>query len=132
MQVRDRPNKMTSNLEKQIIELSKLMRGDMRISTPLNGNTSDVRHNIIKRRDLSERVHGLLYQKYTKSSGYYRRCNDILFTPYPTYHILDVGIIRVDREVRIELSNQGSRRRMIYIQKRQPTPMLKVPTYLRI
>ena len=68
----------------------------------------DVRHNVIKRRGLSVWVHGLLYQRYTKSSGHYRRCNDILFTPYPTHHILDVGIIELDKEVRIELSNQGS------------------------
>ena len=96
LQVRDRPNWMTRNPKEQIIELSKLMRGDTRISTPLNRSTSDVKHNVIKRRGLSVWVHGLLYQRYTKSSGHYRRCNDILFTPYPTHHILRVEIIRVD------------------------------------
>ena len=49
MKVRDRPNTMTRNPEKQIVELSKLMRGDTRISTPLNGSTIDVRHNVIER-----------------------------------------------------------------------------------
>ena len=49
VQVIDRPNRMTRNLEKQIVELSKLMRGDTRISTPLNGSTIDVRHNVIER-----------------------------------------------------------------------------------
>ena len=132
VQVRDRPNRITRNPEEQIIELNKLMRGDTRISTPLNESTSDVRHNVIKRRGLSVWVHGLLYQRYTKSRGHYRRSNDILFTPYPTHHILVVGIIRVGREVQIELSNQGSRKRMIYIQKRQPTLTLKVPAEFRI
>ena len=41
VQVRDELDRMTRNPEKQIIELSKLMRGDMRISTPMNGSTSD-------------------------------------------------------------------------------------------
>ena len=40
VKMRDRPNGMTRNLEKQIIELSKLMGGDLRISTPSNGSTS--------------------------------------------------------------------------------------------
>ena len=53
LQVRDRPNRMTRNLKEQIIELSNLMRGDTRISTPLNGSTSDIKHNVIKRRGLS-------------------------------------------------------------------------------
>ena len=41
MKVRDRPNTMTINTEKQIVELSKLMGSDMRISTPTNGSTGD-------------------------------------------------------------------------------------------
>ena len=90
---------MTRNSEKQIVELNKLMRGDTRISTPLNGSTSDVRHNVIERRDLGVRINKLLYQRYMKSRGHYLRSNDILFTPYPTHHMLDVGIIGVDREV---------------------------------
>ena len=49
VQMRDRPNKMTRNPKEQIIKLSKLMRGDTRINTPLNGSISDVRHNVIKR-----------------------------------------------------------------------------------
>ena len=35
MKMRDGPNRMTKNLEKQIIELSKLMEGDPRISSHL-------------------------------------------------------------------------------------------------
>ena len=99
MQVRDRPNKMTRNPKKQIIKLSKLMRSDTRISTLTIGSTGDVRHNVIERRGLSVWVHGLLYQRYTKSSDHYRRSNDILFTPYPILHRLSVGIIGVDKEV---------------------------------
>jgi len=104
---------MTRNLKKQIIELSKLMRSDTRISTPTNDSTGEKRHNVIKRRGFSVRVHKLLYQRYTKSRGHYGWSNDILFTSYPTPHILSVGIIGVDREVPTELYNQSSRRRML-------------------
>ena len=99
MKMRDKPNTMTRNPKKQIIELSKLMRGDTRISTPTNGSTGDEKHDVTKVRRLYVRVHKLLYQRYTKSRGYYLRSNDILFTPYPTLHKLNVGVIRVDREV---------------------------------
>ena len=51
--------------------------------------------------------------------------NGVLFSLYSTLH-LSVGIIGVDREVRVELSDQGSRRRMVNIQQRQPAPVLKV------
>ena len=67
----------------------------------------------------------MLYLRHPKSKGHYRRSNDILFTPYPTLHELSVGIIGVDREVRVELSNQGSQRRMANIHQRQPAPTLK-------
>ena len=90
--MRDRPNGMTRNLKKQIIELSKLMGSDMRINSPTNGSTGDERHDVIKGRGLNVRVHGLSYQRYSRS-------NDILFTPYPTLHKLNVGIIEVDREI---------------------------------
>ena len=116
VQVRDRPNRMTRNPEKQVIELRKLMGGDTRISTPTNGGTGETRHNVIKRRVLRIRIHRLSYQRYTKSRGHYWRSNDILFTPY--HHIVSVGIIGVDREVRIELSYQGSQRRVLNVHKR--------------
>ena len=111
--MRDRPNGMTRNLEKQIVELSKLMGCDTRISTPTNGSTSDERHDVIKRRGLNVWVHNLLYQRYTKSRDHYNKTNDMLFTPYLTPPILSVGIIGVDKEVRIELSNQGSQKRIL-------------------
>ena len=115
MQVRDRPNRMTRNPQKKNFELSKLMRVDTRINAALNGSTSDVRYNVIERKNLNVRIDRLLYQRYMKSRGHYLRSNDILFTPYRTHHTLDIGIIEVDREVQVELSNQNSRRRMIYI-----------------
>ena len=67
MKMRDRPNGMKRNLEKQIIELSKLMGCDTRISTQTNGSVGGEKHDVIKRRGLSVWVHGLLYQRYTKS-----------------------------------------------------------------
>ena len=45
--MRDRANGVTRNPEKHIIELSKLMGSDTRISTPTNESTSDERHNVI-------------------------------------------------------------------------------------
>ena len=111
--MRDRPNGMTRNLEKQIVELSKLMGCDTRISTPTNGSIGDERHDVIKRRGLNVWVHNLLYQRYTKSRDHYNKSNDILFTPYPTPPILSVGIFGVDKEVRIKLSNQGNQKRIL-------------------
>ena len=116
--MRDRPNGMTRNPEKQIVELTKLMRSDTRISTPTNGSTGDERHDVIKGTGLNVKVHGLPYQRYTKSRGHYSRSNDILFTPYPTLHKLNVGIIGVNSEIRVELSNQSSRRGVLNVQKR--------------
>ena len=75
------------------------MRGETRISTPTNGSTSDERHDVIKVMGLCIKVHELLYQRYTKSRGHYSRSNGILFTPYLIIHKLNVGIIRVEREV---------------------------------
>ena len=109
----NRPNTMTEYPKKQIIELSKLKRGDSRITTPTNGSTNDEGHNIIGRRRLYVRIHRLLYQRYNKIICHYLRSNDILFTSYPTLHKLNVAIIEVDREVRIELSNQSSWRGML-------------------
>ena len=46
--------------------------------------------------------------------------------------MLDIGIIGMDKKVRVELSNQGSRRRIRNVQQRQPTPTLKVPPNFQI
>ena len=99
MYVRNRPDIMTRNPKEQIIELSKLMCVNPRISTPTNGSTSNKRHNVVNGRNLCVKVHRLLYQRYTKSRSHYLTGNDKLFTPYPSLHIVKVGIIRVDREV---------------------------------
>jgi len=90
------------------MNLDKLMRGNPRISTPLNGSIDEVWHNVIKWRGLIIKVHRLQFLRHPKSRDHYWRSNDILFTPYPTHHVLSVGIFGVDREVRVELSNQGS------------------------
>ena len=42
VQVRDGPDGMTRNLEKQIMNLSQLIKGNPRISTPLNGSSSEI------------------------------------------------------------------------------------------
>ena len=89
--MRDRPNGMTRNLEKQIVKLSKLMRSDMRINTPTIGSTGDERHDVIKGRSLIISINKLLYQRYTKSRDHYLRSNDILCSLYPTLHKLNVG-----------------------------------------
>ena len=120
MQVRDGPDRMARNPEKQVMNLGQLIRNDPRISTPLNGSTSPIWHNVIKWRWLIIRVHRLLYLRHPKSRGHYQTSNDILFTSYPTLHKLSVGIIGVERKVQVELSNQGSQRRMVYIHQRQP------------
>ena len=91
VQVRDRLKRMTSNSEKQIVELCKLMSSNTRIKTPSNGSTGNVRHDLIKKKVLIIRIDRLLYQRYTKSKDYYLRRNDILFSPYPTLHKLNVG-----------------------------------------
>ena len=118
MYVRNRPNAMTRNPKEQIIGLSKLMCGNPRISTPTNGSTSTKRHNVVNGRKLCVRIHRLLYQRYIKSWSHYLTGNNKLFTPYSSLHIVNVGIIGVDREVWIKLSNQSSRKRMLNIQKR--------------
>ena len=53
MQVRDVLDRMARNPGKQIMNLDQLMKSDPRIGTPLNGSTSDIKHNVIKRRGLS-------------------------------------------------------------------------------
>ena len=67
----------------------------------------------------------MLDHRHPKNRGHYHMSNGVLYIPYPILH-LSVGIIGVDREVRVELSDQGSRRRMVNIQQRQPTLTLKV------
>ena len=41
VQMRDRPDGMTRNLEKEIMSLGQLVRGDPRIRTPLDRSTSN-------------------------------------------------------------------------------------------
>ena len=126
MQMRDGPDRMVRNLEKEIVNLGQLVKSDSRISTPLDRRPSKIWHDVIKGRRLIVRIDRMLDLRHPKSRGHYRRSNGVLFTLYPTFHTLSVGIIGVDRELRVELFDQGSRRRMVNIQQRQPAPTLKV------
>ena len=115
VQMRDRPKRMTSNPKEEIINLSELSSGDSRMKTPLDRRLSDVRHDVIQGRRLIIRVDKMLDHWHPKGISHYRRGNGVPYTPYPTPHE-SVGIIGVDKEVRIELSDQGSQRWMRNIQ----------------
>ena len=117
VQMRDRPDGMARNPKEKIVNLGQLVRGDLRIRTPLDRSTSNKWHNVIKGRRLIVWINRMLDQWHSKSSSHYWRSNGVLITSYPTSH-KNVGIIGVDIEVWIELSDQGSRRRMINIQQR--------------
>ena len=119
--MRDGPDKMARNLEKEIMNLGQFVRSDSRIRTPLDRRPSKIWHNVIEWRRLIIYIDKMLYLRHSKNRGHYHTSNGILFTPYPTLHKLSVGIIGVDREIRVELSDQGSRRRIINIHQRQPT-----------
>ena len=47
VQVRDRPQGMTSNPKEKIVKLSELISSDPRIRTPLDRRASDVRHDVV-------------------------------------------------------------------------------------
>ena len=132
MQMRDGPDRMARNPEEKIMNPGQLMRVDPRIKTPLDRRSNKIWHNVIKGWILIVRINGMLELKHPKSRGYYCRSNCVLFTPYPTSYKLNVGIIGVDREVRVELSDQGSQRRMVNIQQRKLAPMLKVSPNLLV
>ena len=94
-----RPDAITRNPKKQIIELSKLMSSNPRISTPTNGSIDEKRYNVINGREICLRIHRLLYQRYIKNCSHYLTGNDKLFTPYPSLHKVNIGVIGVNREV---------------------------------
>ena len=106
---------MTSNPKEKIVNLSELSSRDPRIRTPLDKRPNDIRHDVVQGRRLIIRVDRMLDHWHPKSINHYRRGNSVPYTQYPTPH-KSVGIIGMDREVRIELSDQGSRRRMRNIQ----------------
>ena len=114
MQLRDGPYRMVRNPEKEIMNLGQLVRGDLRIRTLLDRRSSKIWHDVVKGRRLIIRINRMVDHRHSKSRGHYHRSNGILFPPYPTLH-LSVGIIGVDREVWVELSDQGSRKRIINI-----------------
>ena len=125
VEMRNRPQRMTRYPKEKIGSLSKLSGRDLRIKTPLDRRPSDVWHNVIKGWRLHIRIDRLPNYRNTKSLSHYPRGNGELYTLYPTPN-QGVGIIDVAREVQVELSNQGSRGWMIYLQQRQPAPTLKI------
>lgn len=98
---------MTSNPKEKIVNLSELSSSDLRIKTPLDRRPNDIRHDVVQGRRLIIRVDRMLDHLYSKSISHYRKGSGVPYTPYPTPH-KSVGIIGVDREVRIELSDHGS------------------------
>ena len=47
VQMRDKPQRMTSNPEEKMVNLSKLSNSDPRIETLLDRRPSDVRHDVV-------------------------------------------------------------------------------------
>ena len=90
MQMRDGPDQMARNPKKEIMNLSQLSRDDPRIRTPLDRSPSKIWHDVIKRRRLIVKINRMLDLKHPKSRGHYHGSNGVLFTPYPTLHILSV------------------------------------------
>ena len=131
MQMRDGPDQMARNPKKEIMNLSQLSRDDPRIRTPLDRSPSKIWHDVIKRRRLIVKINRMLDLKHPKSRGHYHGSNGVLFTPYPTSH-KSVGIIGVDKEVQVELSDQGNWRGMRNVQQRKSTPTLKISPNLTI
>ena len=123
--MRDRPQRMTCYPKEKIGSLNKLSGCDPRIRTPLERRPSDAWHNVIKRWRLLIRIDKLPNDRNPKSISHYPRGNSELNTSYPTPN-KSVGIIDVAREVREELSNQGGRGWMIYLQQKQLAFTLKV------
>ena len=125
VQMRNRPQRMTHYLKEKIRNLSKLSGRDPRIRTSLDRRPNDVWHIVIKGWRLHIKIDRLPNYWNTKSLNHYPRGNGELYTSYQTPN-QGVGIIDVAREVWVELSNQGSRGWMIYLQQRQPAPTLKI------
>ena len=60
VQMRDRPKRMTSNPKEEIMNLSELSSGDLRIKIPLDRRPSDIRHDVVQGRRLIIRVNRML------------------------------------------------------------------------
>ena len=71
VQVRDGPNRMARNPEKEIMNLGQLMRSDPRIKTPLDRRPNKIWHNVIEWRRLIIWVDKMLYLRCPKSRGGY-------------------------------------------------------------
>ena len=86
VQMRDRPEGMTSYPKEKVVNLSKLSSGDLMIRTLLDRSPSDVRHDVIQGRRLIIGIDRVLDQRYPKSISHYRRSNGELYSSYPTLY----------------------------------------------
>ena len=69
MQMRDGPNRMARNPEKEIMNLSQHVINDSRIRTLLDRSLSKIWHNVIKGRRLIIRINKMLDLRHPKSRG---------------------------------------------------------------
>ena len=97
MYMRNRIYIMTCYPKENIVQLGKLISCYPRICTPTNSFTTQERHDIINGRYFGVRICRLLYNGYIKSFSYYFSSNEKIYTPYPSFHIVYIGIIDVDR-----------------------------------
>ena len=72
--------------KKKIMSLGQLVRGDLRIETPLDRSISNKWHNVIKEWRLIVRINRMLEQWHPKSISHNRRGNGVPYTPYLTPH----------------------------------------------
>ena len=84
VQMRDRPQRVTSYPKEEIGSLSELSKSDPRIRTPPERSPSFVRHDVVQGRRLIIGIDRVLDQRYPKSISHYPKSNDILYTSYPT------------------------------------------------
>ena len=84
VQMRDRSKRMTSNPKEEIMNLSELNSGDLRIRTPLDRRPSDIRHDVVQERRLIIKVDRMLDHWHPKGISHYRRGNGVPYTPYLT------------------------------------------------
>ena len=86
VQMRDRSKRMTSNPKEEIMNLSELNNGDLRIRTPLDRRLSDIRHDVVQERRLIIKVDRMLDHWHPKGISHYWRGNGVPYTPCLTPH----------------------------------------------
>ena len=71
VQMRDRSKRMTRNPKEEIMNLSELNSGDLRIRTPLDRRPSDIRHDVVQERRLIIKVDRMLDHWHPKGISHY-------------------------------------------------------------